>query len=278
MRDDGPVAFVLGGGGLLGATQVGMLRALAEAGITPDVVVGTSVGALNGAFVAADPTLAGVQRLGRVWTELTASEVFSGSLLTRLGTLARHGTHLHSGEPLRRLVETHLPARVEELAVPFQCVAACIETAAAHWFSAGPLAEAVLASAAVPGLLPPVRIGDRHYIDGGIVRSVPVGRAVHLGAGSVYVLHVGRIERPLTAPRWPWEVGMVAFEVARRNRFTEDMADLPEGVRVHVLPSGQSATPLVAVRYRRPSRVADRIESAYGAASAYLAAAAGRAR
>ena len=89
---------------------------------------------------------------------------------------------------------------------------------------------AVLASCAVPGLLPPVEVDGEHYFDGGLVDSIPVGRAVALGASTVYVLHVGRIERPLTVPRRPWEVGLVAFEIARRHRFHEEMSALPSSV------------------------------------------------
>ena len=267
----GPVAFVLGGGGVLGATQVGNLRALLEAGIRPDLVVGTSVGALNGALFCADPTLEGVARLEGVWHDITRSDVLGGSVLHRVATLARHGTHLHSNAPLRALVDHHLPeARIEDLPVRFQCVAACVETAQARWFDRGAVAPAVLASSAVPGLLPPVRIDDLHYIDGGIVQSVPVGRAVALGARTVFVLHVGRIERPLQAPRRPWEVGLVAFEVARRHQFVSTMANLPDGVSVHVLPSGDDRAPLVSMRYRDTSRVRSRIEQAHEAAAAYL--------
>lgn len=274
---ESPVAFVLGGGGVLGAAQAGSLLALLEHGITPDLVVGTSVGALNGAFLSADPTVEGIGRLTQVWQGITSSDVLGGSMLHRMATLARHGTHLHSNAPLRAMVERHLPgARIEELVVPFQCVAACIETAEAHWFDHGPLADAVLASSAVPGLLPPVRVDDRHFIDGGIVQSVPVARAVALGARTVYVLHVGRIERPLTAPRRPWEVGLVAFEVARRHQFVSTMASLPEGVQVHVLPSGDDRAPLVSVRYRNTSGVAGRIARAREAAAGYLRTAAVR--
>ena len=128
----------------------------------------------------------------------------------------------------------------------------------------------MLASCAVPGLLPPVRIGDETFIDGGVVDSVPVGRAVQLGATEVYVLHVGRLERPLSAPRNPWEVGQVTFEIARRHRFVEEMAKLPDGVKVHLLPSGDDNTPLVSLRYRSPAGVADRIERGYEATRAFL--------
>jgi NTE family protein len=269
-------AFVLGGGGQLGACEVGMLRSLFEAGITPDLILGTSVGAINGAVIAADPGIAAVDRLEKLWVGLGAAGVFDDSLLTRLGTAVRTRTHLHSNAGLRRRLEADLPvALIEQLAVPFQCVAASIERAAEHWFSTGPIADAVLASCAVPGLLPPVDVDGEHYLDGGLVNSVPVGRAIALGAQSVYVLHVGRIEQPLRVPERPWEVAAVAFEIARRHRFTRDVADLPPGVDLHVLPTGStpagSGTWTQYMRYRDFSRIHDRIEAAHRAGSEYLA-------
>jgi len=131
----------------------------------------------------------------------------------------------------------------------------------------------VLASCAVPGLLPPVEVDGEHYFDGGLVDSIPVGRAVSLGAGTIYVLHVGRIERPLTVPRRPWEVGLVAFEIARRHRFHEEMASLPDDVQVHVLPSGTDPGPpdLAQLRYRNRTKVGASIERAYTASVSYLA-------
>ncbi|EFC80668.1 patatin-like phospholipase family protein [Parafrankia sp. EUN1f] len=266
----GPVAFVLGGGGMLGAAEVGMLRALLEAGCRPDLVVGTSVGAINGAAVAADPTVAALDRLTELWSDLGSSEIFAGGPAKRLATVVQHG-YLHSNAPLRRLLRQQLPATFEELPVRFQCVAASIERAAAHWFGAGPLVDAVLASCAVPALLPPVRIDDEHYVDGGLIDSTPVGRAVSLGARTVYVLHVGRIERPLRPGRWPWEAGLVAFEIARRRGFADAMANLPAGVTVHVLPVGDgNGAPLLGLRYRSAAGVRRRIERAREATAAYL--------
>jgi NTE family protein len=272
-------AFVLGGGGVLGAHEVGMLQALAEAGIRPELIVGTSVGAINGVLVAADPDAA-VGRLNALWRDRAVGEAFAGSLFGRVATLARSGTHLHDNAPLRRMLEELLPVRkIEELAVPFQCVAASIERAAAHWFTRGLIVPAVLASSSVPGLLPPVRVGREHYFDGGLVHSIPVGRAVALGAREVYVLHVGRIETPLEVPRRPWEVGLVAFEIARRYRFAEEMASLPDDVTVHVLPSGvngaRSGAELSQLRYRDFSHVTQHIKRAHEAAAAYLAAGGG---
>ncbi len=267
-------AFVLGGGGVLGAHEVGMLRALAEAGIRPDLVVGTSVGAINGAFVAADPPGAAA-RLGQLWQGEALRGAFSETVWGRAVRLARSGTHLHSIEPLHQLLDSMLPgADFADLELPFHCVAASIERASARWFSSGPIVPAVLASCAVPGLLPPVAVGGEHYFDGGLVDSIPFGRAIALGARTVYVLHVGRIERPLTVPRRPWEVGLVAFEIARRHRFHEEMAALPGDVRVHVLPAGGDRRPpdLSQLRYRDKTRVGASIERAYAAAASYLAA------
>lgn len=270
-------AFVLGGGGVLGAHEVGMLRALSEAGIRPDVVVGTSIGAINGAFVAADPAGAAA-RLGGLWQGEALRQAFSENLWGRAVRLVRSGTHLHSIDQLRRLLESTLPGTdFADLELPFHCVAASIERAQARWFSSGPVVPAVLASCAVPGLLPPVEVAGEHFFDGGLVHSIPVGRAIALGAGTVYVLHVGRIEQALAVPRRPWEVGVVAFEIARRHRFHEEMAALPDSVQVHVLPAGADRRPpdLSQLRYGGNNRVAASIERAYAASARYLAELAG---
>ena len=262
------IAFVLGGGGgPLGAHEVGMLGALADRGIVPDLVLGTSVGAINGAAFAADPTAEGVERLAEMWTSMQDGDVFSGSLLGRVATLARTRTHLHDSAPLRALLAGGLgDARIEDLAVRFQCVAASIERAGEHWFTEGPVVDAVVASASVPGLLPPAEIGGEHFVDGGIVNSIPVNRAVELGATRIFVLHVGRLDRPLEPPRWPWQVGLVAFEIARRHRVIGDLAALPEGIEAHVLPTGAPDPPrysdLSQLRYRDASRVRERIADA----------------
>jgi len=270
MASTGPTAFVLGGGGVLGAAEVGMLRALLERKIVPDLIVGSSVGALNGALIAAEPSLATVDRMVEVWAGLSNRDVFGGSVLGQLGTLARHGTHLHSNDSLRRLIGDELGQReFVDLAVQFECVAASIERAAAVWFSSGVVAPAVLASCAVPGLLPAVEIDGEHYFDGGLVRSVPIGRAAELGAQRIFVLHVGRLEQPLQPPTRPWQVAVVAFEIARRHQFGEELAGLPGTVDVNILPSGASP-PTLSMRYRSISGVQRRIEAAHAAAAAYL--------
>ena len=268
-------AFVLGGGGLLGAGEVGMLRALLETGVVPDLVVGTSVGAINGAAVAADPTPEAIDNLSAVWHGLAESDLYSGGAVRRARHFARTRTSVHPNEPLRDLLLDRLGDRdIENLPVPFQCVAASIERAAEHWFTEGPLVPAVLASSAVPGVLPPVRIGDEHFLDGGLVNSIPVGRAVALGATVVHVLQVGRVDRPLQAPTKPWEVASVAFEIARRHRFAREMAEVPAQIEVHLLPTGADEPPRAAdlstLRYRDFATVERRIDQAYTATLDYL--------
>jgi NTE family protein len=267
-------AFVLGGGGALGAVEVGMLGALLERGITPDLVLGTSVGALNGAFVAQDPTPDVVDRLTGLWETVAASsrEVYGDRPLRAVRRAVATGTHVWSSKPLAtRLREELGEVTFADLAVPLQVCAAHIERAAEHWFDTGDVVDAVVASAAVPGLLPPKEIDGEHYLDGGIVNSVPVARAHQLGATRVFVLQVGRMERPLSAPRRPWDVARVSFEIARRHRFNREMSELPESVEAHVLPTGGTSERDDSVWATRDfSGVVEKIRLSREAGAAYL--------
>lgn len=268
-------AFVLGGGGQLGAHEVGMLQALFEREIVPDVIVGTSIGALNGAVVAHDPTPHSVESLTELWTSIDRSGVLSGSIVDNVRTLVRTGNSVYSNDGIRRLLESLVPVdRIEDLAVRFECVAASIERASARYFSSGPLVDAVLASSAVPGLLPPVEIDGEHYLDGGLVASIPLDRAIDMGATTIYVLQVGRIEAPLSPPTKPWEVPLVAFEISRRHRFTEALHSVPDGVDVHVLPTGDPKGFTDLRQYRNTSvsggAIGQRIEQSRAATLEYL--------
>ncbi len=266
-------AFVLGGGGVLGAAEVGMLRALFENEVKPDLVLGTSVGALNGAMVARDPTPAVIDRLTHLWQDASTARAISDRPFRTVRRAVSSGTHLYSSQFMQqRLADEFGELTFEELPVRFQVCAASIERAAEHWFSSGPLVEAIVASAAVPGLLPPARVGDEHFLDGGIVNSIPLGRAITLGADRVYVLQVGRIDRPLKPPQRPWEVARVSFEIARRHRFARELAEVPDGVEVHVLPArGTSPRDDSLLAHRDFSRVRARIDASYEASRDYLA-------
>jgi NTE family protein len=267
-------AFALGGGGVLGAVEVGMLRALLERDLRPDLVLGTSIGAFNGALVARQPDLAVVERLTELWRSVSnAREAGYGDRTLRTVRRAvASGTHLWSAEPLRqRLADELGDLTFEELPVTFQVCAASIERSAEHWFSSGRVVDAVVASAAVPGLLPPAKVGDEHFLDGGIVNPVPLGRAVELGATRVFVLQVGRLDRPLKPPKRPWEVARVSFEIARRHRFVRELAELPDDVECHVLPArGTSARDDTLLGTRDFAGVQERIDATYDASRAYL--------
>jgi NTE family protein len=269
-------AFVLGGGGVQGAAEVGMARALLESGVRPDLVCGTSIGAINGAAIAGDPTPEGAQRLLAIWEALGGNGMLDGSLIGRLAGLVHRRTALHGNGALRRLLRERLPAQTfADLVVPFECVAASVERAREQWFDSGDLIEPVLASCALPGVFPPVRIGDEHFFDGGLVNSIPLDRAVARGADTVWVLHVGRLEENLAAPRFLWEVAFVAFEISRRHRFFSDLERVGSEVTVHVLPTGLPERPAATwsnLRYRDTRRISGRAELAYDATREYLKA------
>jgi NTE family protein len=267
-RHAGPVAFVLSGGGNLGALQIGMMRALAEREIRPDMVVGCSVGAINGAALAQDPSLTGVGRIERLWRELDGKDLMPSGFLPRAVSLARKGEAIHDNQGLRRLLEDQLDARTfEELEIPFQCVATDVIGVREMWFRTGPLIEPILASAALPAVYPAVEIDGVRYLDGGIVDDIPVGRAVALGARTIYVLQVGAVSRPRPEPRRPLDVAVQSYWIARHHRFKTDLAAVPPDVVLHLMPTGQTPT----MRYNDFTRTAELISLAYAASSDYLA-------
>ncbi|MCU1353597.1 MAG: Patatin [Acidimicrobiales bacterium] len=260
-------AFVLSGGGNLGALQVGMLRALFERRIKPDVVLGCSVGALNGAAIAADPSLAMVGRLQDLWQNIAEEDVMPAGLLPATMQLARRGLSMHDNHNLRRVIEEILTTRTfEELTVPFQCVAADLLEGHETWFSQGALIDPILASAALPAVYPPVEINGVRYLDGAIVNDVPVSRAVELEADIIYVLHVGSWDRPRPEPKRPIDMAMYAYWLARRSRFRRDLASIPTDIEVIVLPPG--GTP--SIRYNDFGHSDEMIAASYRATCAFL--------
>ena len=184
-----PVGFVLGGGGSLGAIQVGMLQALAEQRVSPDLVVGTSVGSINGAVVALDPKGA-ANRLSHSWARMTRQEVFPGGLLAQARTLQRTKTHLFPNTGLAAVIAHFLGADITfgDLTLPFAAVTMDVATATAHVIDKGSLLDALLASSAIPGIYPPIDRDGRRLYDGGVVANVPMHQALALGAQSLVVL------------------------------------------------------------------------------------------
>jgi NTE family protein len=186
-------AFVLSGGAALGAVQVGMLRALYERGIAPDLIVATSVGALNGAYIASRPFgPETADQLAGVWRRIGRGQVFPLNPLT--GFLGFFGArrHLVPDRALRELLAEHLEFdRLEQASVPFHVIATDVLSGGELRLSRGEALEAVMASAAIPGVFPPVEWGHRYLIDGGVSNNAPISHALELGAERVYVLPTG---------------------------------------------------------------------------------------
>jgi len=187
----GTTAFVLAGGGSFGAIQVGMLQALVDHGIRPDFVVGSSVGALNGAYFAGDPTAAGVARLQSIWCGLKRQDVFPVTLGRLMGALFASAS-LVDARGLRTVIEDHLPYQtLESATLPMHVIATDVLNGASVRLSSGPAVEAILASCAIPAAFPPVRIGKEYLFDGAIANNTPITAAVELGARRIIVLPTG---------------------------------------------------------------------------------------
>ena len=263
------VAFVLGGGGNLGAIQVGQLQALAERGIVPDVVVGCSVGALNAAAVAGNPTRDEIDRLVDLWTTLTRNDIFPTSRLSRGPWLfVRNGLSAYSNDGLRRVIDGWLRYRTfEETTVPLWIVATSMQTGLEHWFHSGDVQQALLASTALPGFFPPVQIDGESFIDGGVVNNVPVSKAIELGAKHIFVLDVGNHIRDRKPPQRPYEVLMHAVAIARAHRYRVDLDHVPEGVNIYPMPAIDTR----GLRYDDFRQSRRLIDIAYRTASAFLA-------
>lgn len=229
-----PVAFVLSGGANLGAAQVGMLAALQDAGIRPDLVVGTSVGALNGAWVAADASLVG---LGDLWRSLDRAAVFPAGPLQGLRGFLGRSDHLVSDRGLRRILEAHVRFdRLEESPIPFHVVATEVLTGLGVRLSTGPAVEAILASAAIPGVLPLVRIEGRSYVDGGVIDNTPISHAVALGARQVYVLGTGYACALQQPPTSALGVALHAASLVINQRLALDALRYADEVDLRVVP------------------------------------------
>jgi NTE family protein len=230
-------------------------------------VLGCSIGALNGVAYAQDPTRAGVERLEALWVGLGTDGMLPSGWLPNAVALARKGEAIHTNDRLRGFLHGLLRVDTfEELAVPFQCVATDVSGVREAWFSTGSLVDPILASAALPAVLPAVEIGGVRYLDGAIVNDVPISRAVALGASTIYVLHCGTVDRPRPEPKRPLDVAVQAYWVARHHRFKRDLEALPEGVEAIVLPIGESRN----LRFNDFTQSAEMIAAAHAATDRFL--------
>lgn len=230
-------AFVLAGGGSLGAVEVGMLQALVEAGITPDLVVGSSVGAINGVHFAAAPNVQGVARLAKVWQRIGRGDVFPVSLTRSIRALLGNSNSLVSPIGLRRLLEEHLPCDLlERSAVPVHVVATDFVSGMEVVLSRGSAVEAILASTAIPAVFPPVELGGQHLVDGGVANNTPVTAAARLGARRIIVLPTGFSCHADPVPRNAIGVALHALNLLIARQLVSDVQRLHGQVDLHVVP------------------------------------------
>jgi len=259
--------FVLGGGGNLGAVQVGMLEEVIDRGYRPDALVGCSVGALNAAAVAADPTPAGIQRLKETWLALRTEHLFPPGRLSAVRLLTRRSRSMCPNDGLVGLMKGALAfERFEDFPVPFEVVATSLATGTERWFGTGEIVPALTASAALPGVYPPVELNGELLIDGGGVNNVPISRALDMGATRLIIFHVGNFSRPRPAPKRPLDVLLQSFSIARSHRFGADIARLPAGVEAMVIPGVDPGS----LKYNDMSRSRHLIERGRATAAAYL--------
>jgi NTE family protein len=230
-------AFVLSGGASLGAVQVGMLLALAEVQITPDLIIGTSVGALNGGWVASGPDVARIEALADVWRSLSRNEVFpTRPILGLLGFLGQR-RYLVPDTGLRRLLSQHLGfSRLQDAPIPLHVVATDVLTGQDVLLSSGDAVEAIMASAAIPAVFPPVNINGRDLIDGGVVNNTPLSHAVALGADRVWVLPTGYACALRQSPRGALAMALHGVTLTINQRLAVDVARFEQAVDLRVIP------------------------------------------
>jgi NTE family protein len=231
-------AFVLSGGAGLGAIQVGMLEALFERGIAPDLVIGASVGAVNGAFIAPRaPTPDTARELGDIWRGLNRNAVFPLNPLTGLIGFIGRGSYLIPDGNLRRLIVRHaLIERLEDSPIPLHLIVTDVLSGKELRLSRGPAVDAVRASAAIPSVFPPVEFEDLLLMDGGVSDNTPISHAVALGADEIYVLPTGfacDLEAP---PRGALAMLLHAFTILTQQRLHLEIELYRDLAHLVVLP------------------------------------------
>jgi NTE family protein len=263
------VAIVLSGGGPLGALQVGAVKALIESGVAPDLFVGTSVGALNAAFLAFDPTTKGVARLEDVWRNLGTADLFAARWRLSWTRFLTRGNKVFENSGIRRLIETRLgDVSFEDARVPFAVVATELETGAEHILMSGSVSDALLASTAMPGVFPPIEIAGKLLIDGGVCNNVPVTPAIDLGATSAYVIDAtssNHASRPLNRPL---DHLLHAFALARAQRFRIEQSHWGDRCRVVSVPVPRVDFPVAFTGLEHSALL---MEMGYDTVSAWLA-------
>jgi NTE family protein len=229
-------AFVLAGGGSFGAIQVGMMHALAAHGVVPDMVVGSSVGALNGAYYAGAPTLEGVKKLAGIWRGLRREDVFPVSVGTLISFLWRRD-FLISHDGVRKLIDDHLPYKnLQDAAVPVHIVTTNIVTGGSVVLSDGPAAEAIVASTSIPGAFAPVLHNGLYLADGAISSNTPIRVAIEKGARRLIILPTGFACAGEAPPKGAVANVLHAVTLLISRQMIDDLEYIDPAIEYHVVP------------------------------------------
>jgi NTE family protein len=214
-----------------------MLEALAEHSIAPDLVVGTSVGAINAAWVASRPGLDGVSELADVWRSVRRRDVFPLNPVVGLEGFIGRADYLVPPRNLRRLLTRHVTyERLEQAPIPVRVVATDITTGLEVVLDKGPAVDAILASTAIPAVFPPVKIDGRYLVDGGVADNTPISHAVSAGASVVYVLPTGYACSLQGPPRGALSMALQALTLLVQERLRHDVERYQEVVDLRVVP------------------------------------------
>jgi NTE family protein len=231
-------AFVLSGGGNLGSLQVGMMQALFRSGIRPDLIVGTSVGSVNGAWLASNGPDADLKRLADVWIRMRRNDIFPTQMVGGLLGFLGRTDYLVPSSGLRRVLQREVSAtRLEDMHIPLHVVATNIATGHDVLLSQGDLADAVCASAAIPGVFPTVTIDGQTLVDGGVVNNCPISHAIRLGATTVWVLPCGYACALATPPKGALAVALQGLSLMVQNRLRLDVDHYSTRTDLHVVPT-----------------------------------------
>lgn len=261
-------ALVLTGGGSLGAVQVGMLRELLQAGIRPDLIVGVSAGALNGAFLAEDPAIATIDRMVALWSKVTTREILGLSWRSMLGLIGLRD-HIADSRGLSALLARELHSvDFGQLSIPLHVICADLATGESTVLSSGPIREAVLASTAIPGVFPPVLRDGRWLVDGAVASETPISVAIRLGATRLFVLPCGFSCANVTVSRHALGRAMHAITLLGSRQLRQDYERFASDARIHIVPP---LCPLSQSAYDY-SHGADLIRRAHQSTEAWVAA------
>jgi NTE family protein len=259
-------AFVFAGGGSFGAIQVGMLQSLAAHGIGADMVVGSSVGALNGAFYAGDPTVKGMERLAEIWRGLRRHDVFPMTWRTLLGFLWRRD-FLITHDGIRKLIDDHIPFRkLEDAQLPVHVVTTDIITGDSIVLSEGSTSDAIVASTAIPGAFSPIHYKNYYLADGAISSNTPIRVAVAKGARRLIILPTGHACANNAPPVGAVANALHALTLLIARQLVNELENLGPHIEYYVVPP---LCPLVGSPYDF-SRTGEHIERAALATDAWL--------